>query len=294
MSSKNRIDWVSIFSFSSVVYTVAGVLIALVALKGFLIPNRFMDGGVTSMSIIFYEWLDIDFSYFFIGINLIFIYFGYLRIGKTFAVHSFIAILMLGILSNVVTLPVFTEDKILIAFFGGFLIGLGVGLVIRAGAVIDGLEILADYTNKKSGFSTSEIILFINVSIMLIAALYFGLETAMYSILTYFTAVRTSDYVVDGFEEYTSLTVISREHELIKSILVNDFNKAITVYKGERGYLPGSFEIKNDCDIISTIVTRLEIHRLKKAIETADPTAFFYVQSIKEVAGGVIKKKKKN
>ncbi|MBK7634413.1 MAG: YitT family protein [Saprospiraceae bacterium] len=294
MSSKKNIDWSSIFSMPSIIYTLSGIFIAVVALKGFLIPNRFMDGGVTSMSIILYEMFNLDFSYFYVGINLIFVYFGYLRIGKTFAVHSFLAILILGLLSNFITLPIFTEDKILIAFFGGFLIGLGVGLVIRAGAVIDGIEILADYTNKKSGFSTSEIILFINVSIMLVAAFYFGLETAMYSILTYFTAVRTSDYVVDGFEEYTALNIISREHELVKSILVNDYNKAITVYKGERGYLPDSFEISTDCDIVMTIVTRLEIHRLKKAIEEADPTAFFYVSSIKEVSGGVIKKKKKS
>ncbi len=294
MSPKNRIGWSLIFSVSSIIYTISGVLIALVALKGFLIPNRFMDGGVTSISIILFEFFDLDFSFFFVGINLIFIYFGFLRIGKTFAVHSFIAILLLGVLSNIITIPVITEDKILIAFFGGFLIGIGVGLVIRAGAVIDGLEILADYTNKKSGFSSSEIILVINVSIMLIAAVYFGLETAMYSILTYFTAVRTSDYVVDGFEEYTALTVISREHDAVKSILVNDFGKAITVYKGERGYLPGSFNIKADCDIVMTIVTRLEVHRLKKAIEDADPLAFFYVSSIKEVSGGVIKKKKSN
>ena len=294
MSPKNRIEWALIFSVSSIIYTISGVLIALIALEGFLIPNRFMDGGVTSISIILFEFFDLDFSFFFVGINLIFIYFGFLRIGKTFAVHSFIAILLLGVLSNIITIPVITEDKILIAFFGGFLIGLGVGLVIRAGAVIDGLEILADYTNKKSGFSSSEIILVINVSIMLIAAVYFGLETAMYSILTYFTAVRTSDYVVDGFEEYTALTVISREHEAVKSILVNDYGKAITVYKGERGYLPGSFDIKTDCDIIMTIVTRLEVHRLKKAIENADSLAFFYVSSIKEVSGGVIKKKKSN
>jgi uncharacterized membrane-anchored protein YitT (DUF2179 family) len=294
MSPKNRVDWSAIFSIHSLIYTISGVLISFVALKGFLIPNRFMDGGVTSMSIIIKEWLNIDFSIVFVSISLIFIYFGYIKIGKTFAVHSFLAIFSLGLLLNFFDIPPFTQEKILIAFFGGFLIGLGVGLVIRAGAVIDALEILADYTNKKSGFSTSEIVLVINVTIMLTAAIYFDLETAMYSILTYFTSVRTSDYVVDGFEEYTALTVISREHDTVKSILVNDYGKAITVYKGERGYLPGSFNMKADCDIVMTIVTRLEIHRLKKAIEDADPLAFFYVSSIKEVSGGVIKKKKVN
>jgi uncharacterized membrane-anchored protein YitT (DUF2179 family) len=116
----------------------------------------------------------------------------------------------------------------------------------------------------------------------------------MYSILTYFTATKTADYVVDGFEEYTALTIVSKEHEKVKSIIVNDFNKAISVYKGERGYLPGSFDIKQECDIVMTIVTRLEIHRIKEAISDADPTAFFYVQSIKEVTGGIIKKTRKH
>ena len=253
-----------------------------------------MDGGVTSMSIILKSIFGLNFSVYFVIINLVFVYFGYLKIGKIFAIRSLFAIILLGVLTNVVYMEPFTQDKILIAFFGGFLIGLGVGLVIRGGGVIDGLEVIADYTNKKFGFSTSEIIFLINILIMLSAAYYFGLETAMYSILTYFTASRTSDYVVDGFEEYTALTVISKEYELVKSIIVNDFNKAISVYKGERGYLPGSFDVKTDCDIVMTVVTRLELHRIKQAIIKADPAAFFYIQSIKEVTGGIIKQKRKN
>lgn len=290
MSVNSRVEWDKVFTLSSVVYIITGVLISFVALKGFLIPNRFMDGGVTSMSIIFNEIFGLSFSTFFVLINLIFVYFGYKKIGKVFAIRSFFAILLLGILTTIINIPTLTQDKILIAFFGGFLIGLGVGLVIRGGGVIDGLEVIADYTNKKSGFSSSEIVLVINICIMLAAAYYFGLETAMYSILTYFTGSKTSDYVVDGFEEYTALTVISKDHDQVKSIIVNDFNKAISVYKGERGYLPGSFDIKADCDIVMTIVTRLELHRIKQAISVADPMAFFYVQSIKEVTGGVVKK----
>ena len=113
-----------------------------------------------------------------------------------------------------------------------------------------------------------------------------------HSILTYFTALRTSDYVVDGFEEFTALTIVSKQPEKVKYAIVNDFNKAISVYKGERGYLPGSYHIHEDCDIIMAIVTRLEIHRLKQAIHEIDPEAFFFVQSIKEVTGGITKKKK--
>lgn len=290
MSANSRVEWDKVFSVSSMIYTLSGVLVSFVALKGFLIPNRFMDGGVTSMSIILNTAFGLSFSTYFVLINLIFVYFGYQKIGKTFAVRSLIGIFLLGYLTTYYNLPIFTEDKILIAFFGGFLIGLGVGLVIRGGGVIDGLEVIADYTNKKSGFSSSEVILLINIFIMLAAAYYYGMETAMYSILTYFTSLKTSDYVVDGFEEYTALTVISKDHDMVKSIIVNDFSKAISVYKGERGYLPGSFDIKADCDIVMTIVTRLELHRIKQAISIADPMAFFYVQSIKEVTGGVVKK----
>jgi uncharacterized membrane-anchored protein YitT (DUF2179 family) len=136
--------------------------------------------------------------------------------------------------------------------------------------------------------------MFINTAVILAAAYQFGLEAGMYSILTYFTAMQISDYVVDGFEEYTALTVLSEKHENIKSIIVNDFNKAISVFKGERGYLPGSFDVKYDCDIIMTIVTRLELHRIRQAILLEDPYAFIYITSIKEVKGGVIKQKVKH
>lgn len=294
MSAHQKIDWKGIFSASALFYMVLGVLLAVIALQGFMIPNHFLDGGVTGISILLHEIFHINISIFLIIINLPFLYIGYQKIGKNFAIQSLLAVLLLALLLNVLDIPKVTEDKILIAVFGGFLIGLGVGFVIKGGGVIDGLEVIADYTNKKSGFSTSEIILFINSLLFLSVAFYFGPESAMYSILTYFTATRTSDYVVDGFEEYTALTIISREHELVKSIIVNDFNKAISVYKGERGYLPGSFDIKSDCDIVMTIVTRLEIHRIKQAIAEADPTAFFYVQSIKEVTGGMVKQKRKH
>lgn len=120
MSSKKNIDWSSIFSMPSIIYTLSGIFIAVVALKGFLIPNRFMDGGVTSMSIILYEMFNLDFSYFYVGINLIFVYFGYLRIGKTFAVHSFLAILILGLLSNFITLPFLLKIRFLLHFLVAF------------------------------------------------------------------------------------------------------------------------------------------------------------------------------
>lgn len=286
-----KIDLKVIFDPRSLLFILMGVLSATVALQGFMIPNHFLDGGVTGISILIHEYFHFPIYLLLIIFNLPFVYIGYRKIGKNFAVQTALAIFLLSVSMYFIKIPdAFTNDKLLIAVFGGLLIGLGIGLVIRGGAVIDGLEVLADYTHKKSGFSTSEIILVINSALFLGIAFKFGIESAMYSILTYYTAMKISDYVVDGFEEFTALSVISKEHETIKSVIVNDFGKAITVYKGERGYLPGSFDISHDCDIVMTIVTRLEIHRLRQALTEVDPHAFFFVQSIKEVKGGIVQK----
>lgn len=290
LTKSNSIDWKLILSLKSIIYTITGVFIAVVALKGFMIPNNFLDGGVTAAAILLNGIFNVDFSVFLIILNIPFFYIGYLKISKTFGIQSLIAVLLMAALMYVVEIPTITNDDFLIAAFGGFLIGLGIGLVIRGGGIIDGLEVIAIYSQKKSGFTSSEVILVINSIVILGAAFKFGIEAAMYSILVYFIAIKTSDYVVDGFEEFTALTIVSKEYETVKSLIVNDFGKAISVYKGERGYLPGAFEIKHDCDIILTVVTRLEIHRIKNAIYEIDPNAFFYVQSIKEVKGGVIRR----
>lgn len=287
MSNSNTINWKSIFSLSSLTYTVFGVFSALLALQGFMIPNHFLDGGVTGISILLEEVFELPFSVSLIIFNLPFLYLGYKKIGKTFSANAFLAIILLAILMNFITFPQVTSDKVLIAVFGGFFIGLGIGLVIRGGGVIDGLEIIAHYTNEKVAFSTSEIIMCFNSLLFIGAAFEFGIETAMYSILVYYTAMKTSDYVVDGFEEFTALSIISKDHEAVKSMIVKDFGKAITVYKGERGYLPETFEVRDDCDIVMTIVTRIEIHRIKQAVSDIDPNAFFFVQRIKEVKGGL-------
>ncbi|MGB1037075.1 MAG: YitT family protein [Bacteroidia bacterium] len=294
MHTDNSIHWKSIFSPSAVLYTLLGVLFATLALKGFMIPNHFLDGGVTGFSILAHEVFHVNIGLVLILFNLPFIFIGYKTMGKTFALQTIIAVVLLAISMQLITVPTVTNDKILIAVFGGLCMGLAVGFVIRGGGVIDGFEIVAHYTNKKIGFSTSEIILAVNTLLFLLAAFAFGIEAAMYSILTFFTAVQTADYVVDGFEEYTALTIISKEHEKVKEIIVKDFKKAISVYKGERGYLPNSFDVKADCDIVMTIVTRLEIHQLQQALTAVDPTAFFYVQRIKEVKGGVVKSVKKH
>lgn len=291
MNIVKSVKWKSIFAPRSIVYTLMGVFLAIIGLQGFMISNNFLDGGVTGISILITGFADIHISILLIVINLPFVFIGYKKIGRTFGIRALIAILILAAGMYFIQIPPFTSDNVLIAVFGGFFIGLGIGLVIRGGGVIDGLEVIAYYTQKKSGFSSGEIIMFLNSLIIMGAAFKFGLETAMYSILVYFTAMKTSDYVVDGFEEYTALTIISAKDQEVKSLIVNEFGKAISVYKGERGYLPGKFHVKADVDIIMTVVTRLEIHRIKESVTEIDAKAFFYVQSIKEVKGGLIKKK---
>ncbi|NNE28712.1 MAG: YitT family protein [Saprospiraceae bacterium] len=267
---------------------VLGTLCAVVAIKGFMIPNHFLDGGITGIAILIYEFTHINVAIPLLILNLPFIWIGYKKVGKNFAASALLAIVLLAIFMVLVPVPMITQEKVLIAVFGGFFMGLGIGFVIRAGGVIDGLEVIADYTHKKSGITPAEIIMAINTLIFLIVAFKLGLDKAMYSILTFFTAIQVSHYVVDGFEEFTALTVISRKDDEIKDLIVNRFNKAISVYKGERGYLPGQFEVKNDVDIIVAVVTRLEIQKIKEAIFECDPTAFIYVQRIKDVGGGVV------
>jgi len=294
MKSKYKsdtVDWKKVWSPNNLLLIIIGTGLAVLAMKGFMIPNRFMDGGITGISILLHEIFHINISFLVIVLNAFFIYLGYKRIGKTFAVQTSIAVLLLSIGLLFVEITPITHDKLLIAIFGGILIGTGVGLVIRGGGVIDGAEVIAVFTGRKTGFSNSEIILLINTIIFAVAALQFGIETAMYSIITYFTATRAINYVVDGIEEFTAMNIISSQPEEIKNYLVNELGKGITVYKGERGYLPGSFEVKTPTDIIVTIVTRLEIKQIHESLMLIDPKVFIYVQSINEAAGGILKQK---
>lgn len=288
---KDTIQWAHIVSAKNLIQTITGVSLAVLAMRGFMIPNRFLDGGITGISILFHEIFHWDISILTLVLNIPFVYLGYRRIGKTFAIQTILAIILLSLGLALIHIQAITTDKLLIAIFGGLTMGAGVGLILRCGGVIDGTEVIAVFTKRKTGFSSNEIILLFNAIIFTIAATQFGLETAMYSLITFFTATRATDYVVDGIEQYTTVNIISAKYEDIKSFLVNDLGKGITVYKGERGYLPGSFEVKIDTDIIVAVVTRLEVHQMQTAIKKIDPKAFIYVQSIKEAAGGILKAK---
>jgi uncharacterized membrane-anchored protein YitT (DUF2179 family)/predicted metal-dependent HD superfamily phosphohydrolase len=270
---------------------VAGVMLAGTALKGFLVPNNFFDGGFTGMSLLIHELYHFNLAIVIVLINLPLTVVSYFSVSRRFAFRMLTGVLLLGL--SLWLLPNFrmTQDKLLISIFGGAFLGCGIGLVMRAGAALDSIEVLALYTLKKTSFTITEIILAINIIIFSIAAISFGIETALYSILTYFTATRCIDYVVEGIQAYTGVTIISGKSEVIKYQLVNKLGRGITVYKGERGFLPGKFEISTDCDIIFTVITRLELRRLKNLVYQADPKAFVFASTIKEASGGIIKRR---
>lgn len=287
----NKIEWSFIFKLKNFLLMLFGVSSSVFAMKGFMIPNAFMDGGITGISLLLHEVFHINISFLVIVLNIPFIILSYQKIGKTFAVLTALSIILLSIGLAFLEFSTITTDKLLIAVFGGVLMGAGIGLVIRAGGVLDGSEVMAVFTKRKTGFSTREIIMVFNFFIFAGAVFHLGIETAMYSLITFFAATGATEYIVDGFEEYTAMNIISSKHIEVKQFLANELGKGITIFKGERGYLPGKFEIKNDCEIIVTIISRLEIKIIQEALEQIDPHVFIYVQSVKEVSGGLVKAK---
>src|SRR4051812_14961678 len=267
-----------------------GISSAAFGLKGFLIPNEFIDGGVTGISLLISSLTGWPISALLIVINIPFIWLGYKRIDKLFAVKTFAAILILSLVLYVVKFPLVTNDKLLTAVFGGFFLGTGIGLAMRGGCVIDGTELLAVYINPRSFLSIGQIILVINVIIFSIAAFFLGMESALYSILTYLSASQTINYIIQGFDEYTAVTIVSPKSELIKNVIMRHLHRGVTVYKGERGF--GKTQIENkEIDILFTIITRLDVQRLVTRVQQIDPSAFIITNSVSEVRGGLVKRK---
>lgn len=276
-----------------IIYMVVGVFFAGFALRSLLVPNSFLDGGVTGASLLLHELYEFPLSLVIILANIPFVIMGYFLVGKSFAWKTIISVIILGLCLQYFPFPNITtqwNNMILVSIFGGFFLGLGIGFGMRGGCAIDGIEVLALYTWRKIGLSMSEIIMAINGIIFLIAAVGFGLEKAFYAMLTYYVATRTIDYIVEGIEEYTGVTIISGHSEIIKEKLAKEMGRGITIYKGERGYLKDSFDIKHDCDIVFTVITRLEVRKLKRVVEEIDPKAFVFTNTIKETAGGILKR----
>ena len=272
------------------VFILIGIVSAGFGLKGFLIPNSFIDGGAMGVSLLIAAITDVPLSILIIVINLPFLILGSSQIGKQFAIKSIVAIIGLALVVHFIPYPVVTTDKLLIAVFGGFFLGAGIGMAIRGGAVIDGTEVLAIYLSKKTGLTIGDIILIINIIIFLFAGYILSVEIALYAILTYLAASKTVDFVIEGIEEYTGMTIISDNSEEIRLMITEKLGRGVTVYSGKGGYGKRG-EILKQIDIIYIVITRLEIARLRTEIDKIDPDAFIIMNSIKDTKGGMIKKR---
>ena len=270
---------------------VLGILSVGMGISGFLISSHFIDGGVTGISMLLADIFGFPLSTLLVVINVPFVILGYHKIGWQFALKTTLAIVALAICLTFIPYPDVTPDKLLSALFGGFFIGTGIGLAMRGGAVLDGTEIAALLVSINSPIiKVSDAILLMNVIIFSVAVFFLGVEPALYSIVTYFAAAKMIDFVVNGIEEYTGITIISERSEAIRRLIIEKVGRGVTVYRGTSGYGKRGEKVV-DHDIIYTVMTRLEVGNLQNEINKIDPEAFIIYQSINDIKGGFIKKR---
>ena len=279
------IDWILVL---------LGILSASLGLKGFLLSSHFIDGGVTGISMLLADITHIPIAVLLFVINVPFLILGYRRLGLSFAIKSTVAIAGLSLCLALIHFPDVTSDKLLTAVFGGFFIGVGIGFAIRGGAVLDGTEIAALLLSKKAQIlKVSDIVLILNVIIFSAAAFLLGIESALYSILTYLSASKMMDFILNGLDQYIGITVISAKSEVIRKVITMQLGRGVTVYQGKSGYGKDG-HINDPRDIIFTVLTRLEVPAIKDKILKLDPAAFIIQQSLDDTTGGLMKRKKEH
>lgn len=274
-----------------------GIFFATIGLEFFIVPNHLLDGGVTGISLLLSFITKMDVSIFIFAINLPFIYMGYKQVGKLFALKTFLAIITLSAILLIMHSyhpAAITKEPMLIAVFGGICLGAGIGFAMRGGCVIDGTEVLALFLTRKTSMQVGEIILIINVIIFAVAAVLQGLETALYSILTFMAASKTVDFLTNGIEEYTGVTIISEESEKIRKQIIIQLGRGVTIYSGKRGLRGRKAQESgmNNRDIIYTVVTKLELTKVRNIVDEIDNTSFITTHSISSVRGGMVKARK--
>ncbi|WP_312040129.1 YitT family protein [Macrococcoides bohemicum] len=263
-----------------------GAILMAVALELFLVPNKLLDGGIVGISIMASHLLKVPLGLFIFLLNIPFFYLGYKQIGKTFALSTLYAITILSIGTALLhPVPPFADEKFLVTIFGGVILGLGVGLVIRYGGSLDGTEILAILISNKSPFSVGEIVMVINFFIYVAAGFIFTWESAMYSVIAYFIAFKTIDIVQQGLDESKSVWIISDQYEEIGDAINDRLGRGVTYLSGEGAYTG------EDKKVIFCVITRLEEFKLKDIVNHYDENAFVAIGNVSEVKGGRFKKR---
>jgi uncharacterized membrane-anchored protein YitT (DUF2179 family) len=275
--------------FKSLFYVILGVMSATVGLRSFLIPNGFFDGGVMGLSLLLNQKTGWNLSVLIAVLNLPFVLLSARQISLRFAIRSVVAIFLLSLSVHFLRFDAVTADRLLVSVFGGVFLGLGIGLTIRGSAVIDGTEILAITVSRQSSFTVGDFIALFNFGVFSLVALAVDLQTAMYSLLTYFAASRTVDFVINGIEEYMGVTIISNHHERIQHRIAHELGRGVTIYKTEGGY--GKTGSREERKAVFCVLTRLEVPRLLLEVEKEDPNAFVFQHAIRDTRGGMIKKR---
>ncbi|MFY9241724.1 MAG: YitT family protein [Polaribacter sp.] len=284
-------------SISEFFQIIIGIILTSLGLKAFLLPNGFLDGGVTGIALLVKTQVDINMSYLLILFSIPFLILGYFTVSKRIVVKSILSILGVALFIHFENFQTITNDKLLISIFGGLLVGSGIGIAIRNGSVLDGSEILGIYLNDKLGISIGKIVMGFNIILFGITAFAVSMEVALYSILTYIVAAKVTDTVIEGFEDFIGVTIVSKKYDLIKIAILEELGTGLTVYKGTSGF--GSRGEAEDFDIIHSIVNRIDIKKMYKIINDIDKNAFIVEFDVNSVKGGVLrhyinKKKNKN
>jgi len=266
-----------------------GIFLAGFGFKGFLLTNHFIDGGATGISLLISAITDVPLHYLIIIVNAPFIFLAYSIMGRKFAIKTVLAIAGLAICLATVTYPNVTNDNLLVSVFGGFFLGAGIGFAVRGGAVIDGTEVLAIFVSRKVGATVGDVIIVINIIIFSAAAYLLGVEIALYSMITYIAASKTLDFIIEGIEEYIGVTIVSTHSEEIRVMIISEIGRGVTVYNGKRGF--GKTGESKEIDIIYSVITRLDINKLNTEIKKIDPNAFVVMNSVKDIKGGMIKRR---
>ncbi|WP_248722921.1 YitT family protein [Seonamhaeicola sp. ML3] len=278
----------TVSTISEYVQIAIGVILASIGLKAFLLPNGFLDGGVTGIAILINSTLHLNTSLVLIALSIPFLLLAYFSISRTMVFKSIIAITGLAIMIQLETFSTITEDKLLIAIFGGLFLGLGIGITVKNGAVLDGTEILAIYINNKFGITIGKIVLIFNFILFSITAIIVSLEIAMYSILTFLVTAKITDLIIEGFEDFIGIMIVSTKQTEIKKEIVEKLGAGMTIYKGVNGF--GNRGKIEDFEVIHTVINRFELSKVNKLIDSIDPNAFVMEFDVNRIKGGLLKK----